>query len=335
MKFTRTLAPLLAVLALLAAGCGGSEGVPDGSVAVVDGQEITKSQLDEFLARVRKTYQANDREFPKAGSPEFQSLQSQAVEFLVQRIEFEKEAGGLGVAVTDKQVESRVAQVKKQFFKNDQKAFDKQLSQQGYTLDTFKADVRAQLLSEKIYEKVTGNVKVTNKDVTGYYNQNKSQYTTPETREVRHILVKTKAEATRIYDQLRSGADFGTIAKQKSLDPGSKSNGGKLTVSRGQTVAPFDQTAFLLPTNSISRPVKTEFGFHVIQPLSEVKPAKTTPLAQVRSTIKSQLEQERKQAAVTKWSNDLKSKYDERIDYAKAYEPPAAATDTTGVTTTG
>ena len=333
MKVTRTLAPLLAVLALLAAGCGGSEGVPSGSVAVVDGQEITKSELDEFLARVRKTYQSNDREFPTAGTPEFQSLQSQAVEFLVQRIEFEKEAGGLGVAVTDKQVDNRVAQVKKQFFKNDQKAFDKQLRQQGYTLETFKADVRAQLLSEKIYEKVTGNVKVTNKDVTGYYNQNKADYTTPETREVRHILVKTKAEATKIYDQLRSGADFAAIAKQKSLDPGSKSNGGRLTVSRGQTVAPFDQTAFLLPTNSISRPVKTEFGFHVIQPLSEVKPAKTTPLAQVRSTIKSQLEQERKQAAVTKWSNEIKSKYEDRIDYAAAYEPPAAATDTTGVTT--
>lgn len=334
MKVTRMLVPLLAVLALLAAGCGGSdEGVPSGAVAVVDGEQITKSELDEFLARVRKTYQANDREFPKAGSPEFQSLQGQAVEFLVQRIEFEKEAGGLGVAVTDKQVDNRVAQVKKQFFKNDQKAFDKQLRQQGYTLDTFKADVHAQLLSERIYEKVTGDVKVTNKDVAGYYSQNKADYTTPETREVRHILVKTKAEATRIYDQLRSGADFAALARQRSLDPGSKQNGGRLTVSRGQTVAPFDQTAFLLPTNSVSRPVKTEFGFHVIQPLGEVKPAKTTPLAQVRSTIKSQLEQERKQAAVTRWSNEIKSKYEDRIDYAAAYEPPAAATETTGVTT--
>lgn len=334
MKVTRMLVPLLAVLALVAAGCGGSdEGVPSGAVAVVDGEQITKSELDEFLARVRKTYQANDREFPKAGSPEFQSLQGQAVEFLVQRIEFEKEAGGLGVAVTDKQVDNRVAQVKKQFFKNDQKAFDKQLRQQGYTLDTFKADVHAQLLSERIYEKVTGDVKVTNKDVAGYYNQNKADYTTPETREVRHILVKTKAEATRIYDQLRSGADFAALARQRSLDPGSKQNGGRLTVSRGQTVAPFDQTAFLLPTNSVSRPVKTEFGFHVIQPLGEVKPAKTTPLAQVRSTIKSQLEQERKQAAVTRWSNEIKSKYEDRIDYAAAYEPPAAATETTGVTT--
>jgi parvulin-like peptidyl-prolyl isomerase len=333
MKVTRMLAPVLAVLALLAAGCGGSEGVPSSAVAVVDGEEITKSELDAFLARVRKTYQANEREFPKAGSPEFQSLQTQAVEFLVQRIEFEKEAGKLGVAVTDKQVDNRVAQVKKQFFKNDQKAFDKQLRQQGYTLETFKADVRGQLLSEKIYEKVTGNVKVTNRDVARFYEQNKDQYTTPETREVRHILVKTKAEATKIYDQLRAGADFAALARQKSQDPGSKTNGGRLTVSRGQTVAPFDQTAFLLPTNSISRPVKTEFGYHVIQPLAEVKPAKTTPLAQVRATIKSQLEQERKQAAVTKWSNELKAKYDDRIDYADAYEPPAAATDTTGVTT--
>ena len=79
--------------------------------------------------------------------------------------------------------------------------------------------------------------------------------------------------------------------------------------------------------------MKTEFGFHVIQPLAEVKPAKTTPLAQVRSTIKSQLEQERKQAALTKWSTGIKSEYEDKIDYGKAYTPPAAATDTAGITT--
>jgi foldase protein PrsA len=334
MKLTRMLAPAIAAVALVAAGCGGGEAeVPKGSVAVVDGQQISTTELDSLLARVRKTYQANKREFPKAGSPEFQSLQTQAVAFLVQRIEFEKEADQLGVNVTDTQVDKRVAQVKKQFFKGDQKAFDKQLTEQGYTLDTFKADIRAQLLSEKLYAEVTNGVKVTDKDVTGYYEKNKANYTTPESRDVRHILVKTKAEADKVYTQLKGGADFAALAKQKSLDPGSKSNGGKLTVSRGQTVAPFDQTAFLLPTESISRPVKTEFGFHVIQPISEIKPAKTTPLAEVKATIKSQLEQERKQQALTTWSNQVKKEYESKVDYAAAYKPPAAATETTPPTT--
>ena len=95
---------------------------------------------------------------------------------------------------------------------------------------------------------------------------------------MRHILVKTRAKANDIYNQLKGGADFAALAKKFSEDTGSKANGGKLTISKGQTVAPFDQTAFLLKKNEISKPVKTEFGFHMIQPIGEVKQAKVTPL---------------------------------------------------------
>ena len=95
---------------------------------------------------------------------------------------------------------------------------------------------------------------------------------------MRHILVKTKAQADSIYNQLKAGADFAALAKKYSQDPGSKDNGGKLTIIRGQTVAPFDTTAFLLSTNTISRPVKTQYGYHVIQPISAIKPAEDDPV---------------------------------------------------------
>jgi foldase protein PrsA len=328
MTFIRSLSILLVALALLvAAGCGGEEGVPTGAVAVVDGETISTSELDSLLLRIKKTYKANQQQFPKAGTPEYQSLQSQAVAHLVQRIEYEKEAGEFGVKVSDSEVDKRIAALRKENFANSQKRLEQQMKQQGYTLAVLKEDVRYDLLSNKLYKEITEGVKVTDNEVNSYYAKNKQQYTTPESRELRHILVKTRTEANKIYDQLKAGADFATLAKQKSLDPGSKDTGGKLTVSRGQTVPPFDQTAFLLPTNTISRAVKTEFGFHIIQPLSAIKPAKTTPLAEVKATIRSQLKQERTQKAVTDWASKVQKEYDKKVEYADGFAPPKAATE--------
>jgi foldase protein PrsA len=336
MKLIRMLVLLLAALALLlfVSACGGSASdVPKGSVATVDGENITKQELDDLLARVKKTYEANQRSYPKAGSQEYQALQTQAVAFLVQRTEYDHEADKLGLGVTQKEVAARVAKVKKDLFKGKDAEFKAQLAKQGYTPATFAEDVRSQILSEKLSQHVAKDVKVTNADVTRYYEQNRSQYTTPESRLVRHILVKTKAEATKVYNELRAGADFAALAKAKSLDPGSKNRGGELTIARGQTVAPFEQTAFLLPVKSISRPVKTEFGWHIIQPLGQVKAAKTTPLAKVRASIKTQLVDQRKQDALASWAQDVKKRYDDKVSYAEGYAPPATAT--TPSTTTG
>ena len=137
----------------------------------------------------------------------------------------------------------------KQYFQGDRKKYEAQLKEQGFSEGQVRQDIRGQIVSEKIFGKVTGDVKVTDKQVEEYYAKNKAQYSQPESREVRHILVKTRAQANGLYDQLKGGADFAALAKKFSEDTGSKANGGKLTISRGQTVAPFDQTAFLLKKN--------------------------------------------------------------------------------------
>ena len=336
MKLIRTLALLLAAVALLlfVSACGGgSDDVAKGSVAAVDGEDITKAQLDDLLARVKKTYDSNKRPYPKAGSEEYQALQTQAVAFLVQRVEYDHEADRLGLTVSQKEIADRVAKVKQGVFKGNQAAFDKQLKDQGYTAATFRDDVRTQILSEKLSSRVAKDVKVTDADAQKYYTQNKQQYTTPESRLVRHILVKTKPEATKIYNELRAGADFAKLAKEKSLDPGSKNRGGELTIARGQTVAPFEQTAFLLPVKAISRPVKTEFGWHIIQPLAAVKAAKTTPFSKVKPGIRTQLLEQRKQESLANWAQDVKKRFEGKVSYAEGYAPPEVAT--TPSTTTG
>ena len=114
-------------------------------------------------------------------------------------------------------------------------------------------------------------MKVSDADIQEYYNTHKTQYVQPESRDVRHILVPKKALADSLYAQLKSGANFAQLAKRYSKDPGSAANGGKLTVSKGQTVPEFDKTAFSLKKGELSQPVKTQYGYHIIQALSAVK----------------------------------------------------------------
>ena len=99
---------------------------------------------------------------------------------------------------------------------------------------------------------------------------------------------------------------------------------------------PFDKAAFSLKKGEISQPVNTQYGYHIIQALSDVKPAKTTPLAKVESSIKQQLEQQRKNDAMTKWVDQKKKSYCKSgIKYQVGYQPnPDPCATVTGTTTT-
>lgn len=334
MRSLRLLILLAAVLAVGASACGGGGGsVPKDAVAVVAGETIPTTDFDTVLAQAKKSYESNKQAFPKAGTEEYQTLKNQVVSFLVQRVEFEQKAKDLGIDVTDKQVEERLTQIKKQYFAGDQKKYEKQLADQGVTDEKVRADLRAQLVSEGLFKEVTKDVKVTDKDIADYYDENKATYSTPESRDVRHILVKTKALADDLYRQLAAGGDFTALAKKYSEDPSSKDKGGKLTIARGQTVAPFDQTAFLLKVGTVSHPVKTEYGYHLIEPLSEIKPAKQTPLKDVKESVRQQLLQTKRNEAMTAWVDDVKREYEDKVSYAVGFQPPPPPPTGTETTT--
>jgi parvulin-like peptidyl-prolyl isomerase len=326
-------------LALVAAGCGGESTASLGTedVAVVGSKGITKEQFQSLMGQAQKSYEAQKRKFPKPGSVEYEQLKGQAVTFLVQRAEFEQEAEKLGVEITDEKVDKRIEQLKKQFYGGSDERFQKTLKQQGLTNEEARQQIRAQLISDELFKKVTGDIKVSDAEIKSYYDSHKSQYGQAESRDVRHILVNPnqKALADSLYQQLKNGANFAALAKKYSKDPGSAAQGGKLTVSKGATVPEFDKTAFALKKGEISQPVKTQYGYHIIQALSDVKPAATTPLAKVKASIRQQLEQKQKNDKMTKWVEDTKKDYcGGRIKYQVGYQPNPDPCATLGGTTT-
>jgi foldase protein PrsA len=337
MKHARlALAVLAAPLALALAGCGGSsnsKNVPPDAIAVVSKIQITRAAFDKMLQANEAQMKAQKQAIPKPGTPEYAALRARILDFLVQRSEFEARARDeLGIEISDKQIDDRLAKIKKQYFGGSEKKYLAQIKKQGLTDTQVREDVKSQLLSEQIFAKVTSNVTVSDAAIAKYYRNHLSTYKQPAKRQVRHILVKTKEKALAIEQQLKNGGDFAALAKKYSTDTSSKTLGGKLPggITRGQTVAPFDKAAFALKTNEISAPVHTQYGWHIIQPLSAVTPPSTTPLKQVQAAIRQQLLQQKKNDAMTAWVDQTKQKYAKKISYAIGFAPPTTAATTTG-----
>jgi peptidyl-prolyl cis-trans isomerase C len=124
-----------------------------------------------------------------------------------------------------------------------------------------------------------------------WFNQHECDYSVPESVHVRHILVGSEEEAVDVLlEVFAKGADFGTVAAKKSIDPGSANTGGDLGwVSRGQTVPGFDELVFSLEPGRIGGPVETKYGWHVIQVL-EKRPARTTTLDEVLPRVKEDMQ---------------------------------------------
>ena len=319
--------------ALLAVACGTSSGdgdVPSDSVAVVGDRAISKAEFDDLVKYAKRSYDAQKRPFPKVGTQEYAQIRDQAVRFLVQRAQFEVKADDLGVDVSDKDVDKRVEQYVKERHGGSDAKFQAELKSQGLTEDQARDIIRANLVQERIYNKVTGDAKVTDKEIADHYNKNKAQYGTPETRVVRHVLVKNKALAERLHDELRAGGDWKAIAKRYSQDPASKNQGGRMTATKGALVPEFEEVAFGLGNNGISRPVKTQYGWHIIQALSPVKKSTTTPLNQVRDAIRQQLVQEKKNKEMQGWVEDMRKDLDGETAYQVGYKPTSPEAPTTG-----
>jgi parvulin-like peptidyl-prolyl isomerase len=320
-------------LALAASACGGggaekktSADVPPDAIAVVGDQAISKAEFQRLMDRARKNYELQKRPFPKPGTAEYNNLKNQAVVYLVQKAEYEQEAKSLGVTVTDAEVQKRLDEIKKAQYGGSEAKLAADLKKNGLTLEQAKDLLRYRLIQEGIYKKVSSNAKVTDAEVRNYYEHNKTQFGQPATRAVRHILVKSKARADEIYAQLKSGADFAQLAKKFSQDTGTKSAGGKYTASKGNDAPEFDKVAFALKTGEISKPVKTQFGWHIIEALGPVKPAKATPFENVKQSIRQQLITQKRSNALSMWQKSLEQRYKNQIAYAVGYKPPKSAT---------
>jgi len=322
------LLSLALVVVLAACGGGGSGSVPNSAIATVDGTPVSKATFAGLMTVACARYKASGQACPKVGTTNYDQLRSQAVTFLVQEDELQQQAKKLGVSVTQQDVDKQIDTIVKTYYKGSKAKFLAALKKDDISLDELEQyNLRPNLLSQKLEAKVTSSVNVSQAAALKYYTQNKAAFKTPETREVRHILVKNKSLAENIETQLKNGASFAVLAKKYSKDPSSAAQGGKLCVAHGgasgacqQTVAPFDKAAFSLKTNQLGL-VHSVYGWHVLQPVSAVHPAHAQTFKEVAPQIKANLSQQQKTLAWQNWLQKLAKDYKGKVSYQNGYQP--------------
>lgn len=148
--------------------------------------------------------------------------------------------------------------------------------------------------------------------VKGIYDDKVKMIPTEDEVDARHILVDTEEKAKEVVEKIGKGEDFSKLAAEYSNDPGSKAQGGKLGYfSKGQMVKEFEEAAFALKKGEVSKPVKSQFGWHIIL----VDDRRTKPLPtfdEVKSHIVDSMVQQKGQQV----SQDLRTKA--QLEYVDA-----------------
>jgi foldase protein PrsA len=305
MSRTTRIAAAVGAVALCASLAACANGPSGGNVASVNGQAITRADFDKKLE----------------SSPQAR----QALTQMVQEDLIEQYARDKKIDVTDAEIDKKLADTKARFPAGQ---FEQILKQQGLS----EADVRRILKQQIILEKATGSqIKVSDADVKAYFDKNHALFDKPAQIKARHVLVADAATAQTVKAKLGanpSDATWAAVAKQYSTDPSSKDKGGDLGYfGRGQMVPAFQDAAFAAKVGQVVGPVKSPFGYHVIQ-VTDKKPATKATYASTKDQIKTQLTQQQQSQQVPLFLAQLKSAakidvYDDR--YKDAFPVSTAA----------
>ena len=348
--FSALGAVFFALLGLSACG-----GIPGDAVVSVDGKPITKDTFNHWMgvaaAATSATtgaakpvlpdpprytaciahLQATQPKPAKGQSPptqaqlksqceqQYKSLQQEVLGFLISSEWVLGEASSLGVKASDKEVKKRFMQIREQQFPKAAE-FEKFLANSGQTVSDLLLRVKLNLLSSKIQQKIVKEKsKVTDEQISKYYNEHKQRFEVPEKRAVNIILTKGEAAAKKAKQEIESGQSFASVAKRASIDPISKAKGGLLPeVVKGQQEQALSNAIFAAKAKVLSGPVKTPFGYYVFE-VKGATPGSQQSLAQAKASVKSQLAATQQQTALSTFVKDFKKKWTGKTDCRKEY----------------
>ena len=247
---------------------------PDTVAATVDGKGIKVSDIDEQLKRPEMAgyYQAASQDPNMLNQLRAGVLNSMISKDLL--LDAAKKSKAVDPKAVTKSLDEFIAQ------QGGKEKVTEALKMHGVTWDQFMTEMSDGFTIRDYVEKdLTKDLKISDADIKKAFDAQPERYSQPERVRARHILLAFPKDATDAQkDQIKKkaddlyakvsapNADFNKIASETSEDPGSKVNGGDLGYfTRGMMVPEFEKTAFDLKTGEISKPVASQFGYHIIK----------------------------------------------------------------------
>jgi foldase protein PrsA len=232
--------------------------VPSGAAAVVNGAPITWDDIDKKYTAVPAQLRATITK---------EILLNQTINEMLLKDEIAKQ----NIAVQKSEITSITDSIKSQF--PSQAEFNSALAAQGITFAEFESQLELRLQINRLLEKEVPELAINESEMRNYFSQNNASLGQPEQVRALHILVNTSTEALDILNRIDNGANFSELAKNYSLDTGSAAVGGDLGFfSRDQMVKAFEDAAFSMKIGEVSRPIKTDFGYHIIKVIDRKDP---------------------------------------------------------------
>jgi len=272
-------------------------------VARVAGVDITKAQLEEaFNAAVQASGSKAEDLTPEQKLGGYRQILDELIlDKLVAK-------AAEGEVISDEDINAEIAKLKKQF--PTEEAFTEQLAQAGQSPEKLTGAMRTMLQQQRwMQSQIKDTDKVEDADVKTFYDANTAEFETPEQVKASHILfmvkkddaedvVKKQEKAAEKAAARAKKEDFTKLAKELSEEPGAKETGGDLGFfSKDRMVPEFAEVAFTQKPGEVGKPVRTQFGWHVIK-VTEKKPAGTTPFEEVKDQVSAYLKSTKQREAV-------------------------------------
>lgn len=161
--------------------------------------------------------------------------------------------------------------------------------------------------------KLLATVTVSDDEIKKFYEDNKEVFKENESANASHILVAEEDKAKEIYEKIKNGEDFEALAREFSTCP-SKEKGGDLgTFTRGQMVKEFEDAVFNNEVGTVTEPVKTQFGYHIIK-INEKNEGRDLEFDEVKDKIAEQVRRQKEQALYNEKITELKGKYQVKMN---------------------